>query len=84
MSREDNGKDKTDFHVLLEAALLTQREAADLLGVAHDTVRGWVKGRRECPDGVLKELLGVAQKSLRDQANEVEEIASRVSRNDSG
>lgn len=70
---------KTEFDVLLDATLMTQREAAEMLGVAHDTVRAWVKGRRNCPDGVLEELLIVARKSLKSQSIEVEKISRRLS-----
>lgn len=71
--------DKTEFQALLDATLYTQREIADKLGVAHDTVRSWYKGRRNCPDGVLSELLIVARKSLKKQSIEVEKIAARLS-----
>lgn len=44
------------FRALLTASGLSQREAAQFLVVAYDTVRGWLSGRRATPLGAVEDL----------------------------
>ena len=67
-----------DFNILLDASGLSQREAADVLGVAYDSVRSWSQGRRNCPDGVLLEMLPMVKKNLREAVTAVEAIEKRL------
>lgn len=47
----------TPFASLQSLCGLANREAADFLEVTEDTVNSWRAGRRNAPEGALKELL---------------------------
>lgn len=46
----------TAYTLIAQRCGLSQREAAELLGVRIDTVKSWSSGRNRAPDGVIKEL----------------------------
>lgn len=52
----------THFDLLRQVCGLSQREAAELLGVRLDTVKNWSIGRRNPSDAVLKELATLAMR----------------------
>lgn len=47
------------FKYALSACGLSQREAADFLGVSLDSVKGWAQERRPVPEGVWDMLSGL-------------------------
>jgi len=51
----------TAFGMLAQLCGLTQREAAELLGVRPDTVKAWWRGRRRAPRAVLEQLAQLAE-----------------------
>lgn len=52
----------TLFPAILAACGLSQREAAELLGVRLDTVKSWSSGRRTVSPGALAELWALADR----------------------
>lgn len=46
----------TAFGLMLDRCGLSQREAASLLGVRLDTIKGWGIGRSAVPHGALQEM----------------------------
>lgn len=59
----------TTFTLLCGRCGLSQREAAELLGVRLDTVKSWAIGRNPTPPGVIDELRGLYARITR-AANE--------------
>lgn len=53
----------THFELLRHACGLSQREAAELLGVRLDTVKNWSIGRRNPPEAVLTDLAALAMRA---------------------
>ena len=52
----------TPFDLLRATCGLSQREAADMLGVRLDTVKNWSIGRRNPPEAVLADLAALAMR----------------------
>jgi len=65
-----------DFKIVLNSTGLSQREAAVVLDVNYDSLRGWLSGRRNCPEGVIIELIPVAEENFR----KVKAIKRRLSK----
>ncbi len=46
----------TIYALLTQACGLSQREAAELFEVRHDTARAWSSGKHDAPERVIEEL----------------------------
>jgi len=72
----------TEFKILLDCTDYSQRDITDVLDVRLDSVRSWYTGRRNCPDGVLLELLPHAKKALRGKVSNLTVIEKRLKNTD--
>lgn len=68
----------TDFQILRKGAGWTQAEASEKLKVNYTTVRSWEKGRRGCPDDVLREMLAAAWQEHKRLPRELERIGREI------
>ena len=64
----------TLYGLLLQAAGLSHREAAELHGVRLDTVKSWSAGRNAAPIGVIAELRALAAHIVHSAAREIDAL----------
>lgn len=64
----------TIFELLVSRCGLSQREAAEYLGVRIDTVKSWASGRRQPQDAVLGDLARLAEKIARAAEEAIAQI----------